>query len=58
MTSSPYRSVKTVALSEEVWQALILLKSRFGARSMDNVVRRVLREWYECKRNEIGGEHH
>ncbi len=41
--------MKTIQVSDEVWAELLKLKADFRARSMDEVLRKVLNEWRELK---------
>ena len=41
---------KTLSVSDEVWAELLRLKAEFRARSMDEVLRKVLNEWKRSKR--------
>jgi len=42
--------MKSVQVSDEVWAELLKLKADFKARSMDEVIRRVLDEWKQLRR--------
>jgi len=42
--------MKTVRVSDEVWAELLRLKAEFMARSMDEVIKKVLDEWRQSKR--------
>jgi predicted CopG family antitoxin len=42
--------VKTVHVSEDVWVELMRLKLDLRARSMDEVLRRLLEAWKQSKR--------
>ena len=44
---------KTLSVSDEVWAELLRLKAEFRARSMDEVLRKVLDEWKRSKH--LGG---
>jgi len=48
--------MKTVRVSDEVWAELLKLKAEFMARSMDEVLRKVLNEWKRSKRLGEGNE--
>jgi len=41
--------MKTIQVSDEIWAELLRLKANFRARSMDEVLRRVLSEWKRLK---------
>jgi len=42
--------MKSVQVSDEVWAELLRLKADFRARSIDEVLRRVLGEWKRLRR--------
>jgi len=41
---------KTLSVSDEVWAELLKLKIELRARSVDEVLRKVLNEWRKSKR--------
>jgi len=42
--------MKSIQVSEGVWAELLRLKADFRARSMNEVLRRVLDEWRQLKK--------
>jgi predicted CopG family antitoxin len=36
---------KTITLSYEIWKELLVLKAELNARSLDDVIRRLLEKW-------------
>ena len=42
--------MKSIQVSDEIWAELLRLKADFRAKSMEEVIRRVLDEWKQLRR--------